>query len=811
MFIQKKYLFPRLPVKFAAFIFLLLKLSAASAQCPPNIDFENGNFDGWTLYSGSVQVQNGENVITLSPTTLDGYHAMLSAVPGNGLDRFGDFPKNCPNGSGHSIQLGDETPGAMADGVSYDFTIPVGTNLFAITYYYAVVYQNPSHAPQEQPRMEVEVSNLTDNDVLQCSSFTFVAGGGLPGFFTSPHNSGVLCRDWSANTINLDNMGGKTIRLFFKVADCTPGAHFGYAYIDVETRCDSNFPGASFCPGDTSVDVTAPIGYQTYDWHYQGSSQLLGTQQTLHLTPAPASGTTLAVDLSPYPGYGCMTTLTANLTADLVVNADAGPDKETCTGPTVQIGVAPQAGVKYKWSPPTGVSDPNISSPIVTVTGNATYTLTATSPGGGCTDVDQVNVSKGIFDTTLTLTGSTGYCIGSVQNSVLSVQPADNIQWYKDGAAIPGATQTSYTITGSGDYYAQLTSNSGCVKTTATKRINAYPQPHAIFSADNTFSCSPKDSIIFHNASTVAAGALQYSWSFGDGALSSDSLPFHRYGFPGIYAVKLQATGGGGCTSDTTVMVTIKPGADPEFSVQSSCINLPVALQNNTSAPGATVVNYLWDFGNASTSVLQNPALSYAAAGNYVIKLSASTPQCPQLMVKTHTVKIDAPAAGIRYADVDAVINYPQQLEARNIGNHVLWDPPTSLSNTRIYKPVFKGELPQLYTITLITTSGCITTDTVFVKPVKKIEIYVPTGFTPNGDGLNDRLKPLLYGFKKINYFEIYNRAGQLLFRTETDGPGWDGTVNGVRQDMQTVVWIISAEDVDGKVHRAKGTTIILR
>jgi hypothetical protein len=92
----------------AAIIFLCSSVSVLFAQCPVNIDFEKGNFSGWDCWVGTHY--------SLSPThdTIDvgnlvqplaGSHEIISASSGNGLDPFGLFPQNCPNGSGHSIIL----------------------------------------------------------------------------------------------------------------------------------------------------------------------------------------------------------------------------------------------------------------------------------------------------------------------------------------------------------------------------------------------------------------------------------------------------------------------------------------------------------------------------------------------------------------------------------------------------------------------------------------------------------------------------------------------------------------------------------
>jgi gliding motility-associated-like protein len=57
----------------------------------------------------------------------------------------------------------------------------------------------------------------------------------------------------------------------------------------------------------------------------------------------------------------------------------------------------------------------------------------------------------------------------------------------------------------------------------------------------------------------------------------------------------------------------------------------------------------------------------------------------------------------------------------------------------------------------------------------------------------------------------VYDRWGKMLFQSQTERPGWDGRINGVKQETKTVVWMVEAVDVDGVTHREQGTTILLR
>jgi gliding motility-associated-like protein len=327
-----------------------------------------------------------------------GRHEMLSASDANRLDPFGLFPQNCPNGSGHSIKLGDSTitpPNSKAQGVSYNFTIPAGQDRFSLIYHYAVVFKESVtffHSQWEQANFVIEVKDLTDNVLLDCSSFSFHATSGVPGFFNSTVNPDVKCKDWAAGYINLDGYAGKTIQVFFKSATCVPSGHFGYAYVDVNTECNSSFTGAVFCPDDKFIDLSAPPGFKTYKW-FNATNNILGTGEKLHLSPPPPTGDSVYVEFTPYSGYGCVDTLTIYVSDTFKIKANAGTGREYCVD-TIRLGANARPGEVYTWSPATGLSNPGISNPRALPLASTRYTLTVTSPAGGCLSTDTVNLVK---------------------------------------------------------------------------------------------------------------------------------------------------------------------------------------------------------------------------------------------------------------------------------------------------------------------------------------------------------------------------------------------------------------------------------
>jgi gliding motility-associated-like protein len=91
------------------------------------------------------------------------------------------------------------------------------------------------------------------------------------------------------------------------------------------------------------------------------------------------------------------------------------------------------------------------------------------------------------------------------------------------------------------------------------------------------------------------------------------------------------------------------------------------------------------------------------------------------------------------------------------------------------------------------------------------INIYVPRAFTPNNDGANDLLKPILVGIQTFHYFTVYNRWGNIIFTTTDPNQGWDGTFKGVAQPVETYLWVAEGIDVNGKKIVAKGMTSLVR
>ncbi len=814
---------------------MISALGFAQNQCPPNIDFEMGDFTNWVCKSGSVSYSAGNCVAgginSVNDATIGiiaGRHTIIPKT-NTGRDFYGNFPLACPNGSDYSVKLGNNTTGiSKAESITYTYSIPATATNFSILYQYAVVLQDPSgttcpgmHAEGEKPRFQAIVKSVNTGQSIGCVSFDFFAGSSLPGFQVSPNspaNSTVWYKDWTPVTLNLSNYAGQTIEIKFITSNCTRGGHFGYAYVDINATCDGAIVGTTICRGDTTLNMTAPYGFQSYAWYNNVSfSQVIGTNQILTLSPAPNAGAIYPVIVTPYPGYGCVDTLYATLTLADKPISNAGNNANVCKWQQVPLGSPPNPLYTYNWSPPYLVSDPSIANPSGFITTNTTgeFVVTTTDPASGCFSNDTVLLIPKIVDTALQVIGKTLYCANESLSTSFSLNPtATNIQWYNNTNAILGANSNTYMPIASGSYWASLTQN-GCTDTTATVPFTINPLPIVSFTNTRDTGCVTNNSFVLSNTTTISSNEnIDYTWSFGDNTTSNQTSPTKTYSAKGVYNVKLVATSISGCKDSTSKPLTILPNVDAAFSWDSICFYKPAVFKNLSTENGSTQVNYSWNFDDGFTSINKNPlAINYLSAGVKNIIFTATAIGCEaDVQTIAKPVVVNDVKPGIRYPSITVPLGYTKEIYARDsVGIKYNWQPFNYLSNNRIKAPRFTAVNDVAYNIIITNEHECITTDTLAIKILNKKGWYLPNAFTPNGDGLNDDVNPYLIGMKGLKRFAIYNRAGQLIFATSKDGEAWDGTYKGEKLSQQAFVWVLEYYDATNNTILEKGTLMLIR
>lgn len=535
---------------------------AQFSTCPDNIDFEFGNLNNWECKTGKVESLNGVNTVTwLSTGENPNHHKIIKAATA-GTDPYGGFPEACPNGSAYSVKLGNNFfTTASAEGMSYTFHIPDAATVYSILFYYAVVFQDPQHNPDEQPRFRAKIYNVTDNEVVNCSDFDFTASASLPGFRVSASDPKVIYKDWTPVTLNLNGYAGKTIKLEFITSDCTFTGHFGYAYIDVSSSCSGAITGNVICPEATHITLTAPYGFQHYTWYADNTyTTVLSNLQTMTLQPVPPAGATFPVIVQPYPGFGCTDTIMATIRNTPAPVANAGPDVEVCDGLTAMIGDQTDVNNNYTWTPAALLTNAAVSNPLTvnTIIQPTEFYLVVTDKINGCKSYDTVKVTPVKLNNSLIVTGDSIFCNNAIINTQLKLSPTDgNIKWFENGNEMNGANTILLNPrpAGTSIYYASIQKDA-CLAITRTIEIKKLKVPQVDFSTDVALQClnSP---VTFTNKTTSLTNSDIIQWRVSDGRILSAKDINLTFPVPGEYKVLLKVTSAEGCADSLTKKIQV--------------------------------------------------------------------------------------------------------------------------------------------------------------------------------------------------------------------------------------------------------------
>ena len=119
---------------------------------------------------------------------------------------------------------------------------------------------------------------------------------------------------------------------------------------------------------------------------------------------------------------------------------------------------------------------------------------------------------------------------------------------------------------------------------------------------------------------------------------------------------------------------------------------------------------------------------------------------------------------------------------------------------------------PGVYTLQVTDTNACVAvaSENVIDSACPQY-VYLPSAFTPNGDGKNDVFRPIFLGATSVFRFAIYDRWGRQVFQSSSPSGGWDGTTGGNKQPAGTYVWFCQYKLYDEPERIQRGTVILIR
>ncbi len=399
-------------------------------------------------------------------------------------------------------------------------------------------------------------------------------------------------------------------------------------------------------------------------------------------------------------------------------------------------------------------------------------------------------------------------CVGqpiSLANQSESFAPISSYNWdFGDGNTSTAMNPSPHVYNTPGSYQVKLDVKGldGCEHDTV-KTINIGALPAAATQVKDTcFSRTP----VFSFAPPLFG--LSYQWTL-DGGVPSDQQPSLSGLATGAHQLQLTATSLYNCGAPVTAnsAFTIRPTPAISLAYVQRCLDFQFEASQTDAA--TNILSWHWNLGDGTQTSLPNPVHHYSNYGEYPLKLSAIADNGCISDTVLNVAHIGNPRV---FAGNDTVVllGYPAQLHATGTGAFV-WSPSDGLSDPLIANPVVTITNDRQFFVQLTTEEGCVGRDTVLVRGVKGPAIYVPTAFTPNGDGLNDILQPVYVGMKKLERFAIYNRWGQEVFSTNNTGRGWDGSTVQKTSGTSTYVWMIKAVDYLDQPVLIKGTVILIR
>jgi gliding motility-associated-like protein len=405
-----------------------------------------------------------------------------------------------------------------------------------------------------------------------------------------------------------------------------------------------------------------------------------------------------------------------------------------------------------------------------------TYTM---QDGAGC-----------IYDTTLAVFINPSPIINLGNDTAICFN--ENIL-INSGNTVPGtsyawsngstSSATNVTVNTTQTYSLTATSNEGCISEDSIL-VEANPLPQIILS-DDTLIC------IGTQAYLSAGGGDIFVWSNGASTASIQVAPSNST----TYSVTV--TDSNACVSDSSVFVTVAPL--PNISISND-----TTICENTStdiwASGGNI--YQWSNGVNQSSQTVNPTSDRI----YTVVVTDNNNCVDSADVQVTLLPLPIARA---LSDYDTLCSGGIVTLSAQGGMSYLWD-NGSLSPSWEDEPT-ASKTYHLLAINSQNGTSCYDTASVFVY-VEHCALYMPSAFTPNGDGLNDKFGPLgIVSDNAFYEFIIYDRWGSVVFKTNDKYAQWDGKKDFIDLPPGVYTYIIRVAEKSIEPYQIKGTVTLLR
>ncbi len=299
-----------------------------------------------------------------------------------------------------------------------------------------------------------------------------------------------------------------------------------------------------------------------------------------------------------------------------------------------------------------------------------------------------------------------------------------------------------------------------------------------------------------------ATGGTIYNWLPATG-LSNPGIsdPVARPAVTTTYTVEVSDTIG--CQKSDSLVITVLPEFTGVVSRDTAICKEGTA---NLWASGG--VSYLW-----------SPATGLTNSTSAVLTASPTTPTTYTVVIINADGCTDTLSTVVNlYSESLVTVSAPQTIQtgesfqlSASGGIIYEWLPDEFINHTNISSPLVNPSESVTYTVVVTTDNGCVFTKTVPVIVINAIKIFVPNAFSPDGNNNNDIFVYIAQGNFKLESFKVFNRWGEMVFETATEGIGWNGRFNGALEPTGAYVYEIKGADAENNPIIVKGNVTLIK
>lgn len=304
--------------------------------------------------------------------------------------------------------------------------------------------------------------------------------------------------------------------------------------------------------------------------------------------------------------------------------------------------------------------------------------------------------------------------------------------------------------------------------------------------------------VMTFNATAVHGGTTpEYQWLLNGSTVGSNNASFSMPGLKNGDFISCRLTSSEGCVSTPTAasnVLTAVVHANPVLSLDKTST---LCTGASRTLDAGNFASYSWNNGSSDRRITINNL------GQYAVTVTDAN-GCKATDVVDVNMLLQPPA---KFLPADTAICAYGDITLRPLTSFVNYN-----WNNGAKTATITVKQAGAYWLEVTGSNGCVGKDTIQVLPKACLQgFFMPNAFTPNRDGKNELLKPIVLGNIIQYQFWVYNRWGQVVFYSKDPAKGWDGSIKGTENDTQAMVWMCTYQFEGEPVQQKKGTVVLIK